>query len=326
MKVSVIVPVYNAQAYLEECFRSLTEQTLWNKEEEGMELIFVNDASEDDSLEMLRHFRMIAPDRITVINLEENHGPGGARNAGISVAKGDYIAFMDSDDLIQPEMYERLYDTAVMENNMTDVVDSGVANEADGTVRFYTTKETAGNSDARKKSLQLLNVGYVWSRIYRRNFICENHIVFRENAVMEDQDFLSEVIVRAENTSFVEEAFYFYRNIPDSASKRDAESEFFHSTIETIQATYYKLSKIPGYEEVRLAVEYNFWQLYAMNLEAIDAYVENQIIDMDMGRQMQTILLQVMRECVHTLSDNNCYVRDKLSAEERQRIKTGGGF
>ena len=67
-------------------------------------------------------------------------------------------------------------------------------------------------------------------------------------------------------------------------------------------------------------------QLYAMNLEAIDAYVENQIIDMDMGRQMQTILLQVMRECVHTLSDNNCYVRDKLSAEERQRIKTGGGF
>jgi glycosyltransferase involved in cell wall biosynthesis len=288
-----------------------------------MELIFINDASTDQSLEMLQEFSLRAPGRINVINLEENHGPGGARNFGIKAAKGDYVAFMDCDDLVKSEMYESLYQAAVSEILQADVADSGVENEADGTIRFYTTKEMAGRSDVQKKSIQLLSVGYIWSRIYRRKFLEENRIVFRENAVMEDQDFLCEVIARADYTVCVEDVFYFYRDIPNSASKRDAEIEFFHSTIDTIQSTYQRLQKLSCYEGIRMATEYTFWQLYLMNLQTVDAYVDGNIIDERMRNQMREILGRVIKKCIHTCARHNCYVKEKMSAEEMQRIEEG---
>ena len=108
MKISVVVPVYNADRYLQNCFKSLTEQTLWIQGGDQMELIFVDDASADNSLNSLTEFRDTSPERITVIGLKQNRGPGGARNAGMAVAQGEYIAFMDCDDLIKPAMYESM--------------------------------------------------------------------------------------------------------------------------------------------------------------------------------------------------------------------------
>ena len=321
MKISVVVPVYNADRYLQNCFKSLTEQTLWIQGGDQMELIFVDDASADNSLNSLTEFRNTSPERITVISLKQNRGPGGARNAGMAVAQGEYIAFMDCDDLIKPAMYESMYQKAAGEPEQPDLVDSGVENEADGTIRFYTAKDVTGFSDVQKKSTQLLSVGYVWSRIYRRKFLEENRIIFRENAVMEDQDFLSEVIVRAEYITVVDSVFYEYRNVPDSASKRDAESDFFASTLATIQATYSRLRDIPCYEGVRMAVEYTFWQLCLLNLQTIEAYADNLIIDENMKSRMLKILLQVMKKYTDISVENNIYVQKLMPLADQKKIQ-----
>ncbi|HFI0235000.1 glycosyltransferase family 2 protein [Streptococcus suis] len=109
-KVSIIVPVYNTEPYLEECILSLRNQTL-----QDIQIILVDDASRDQSLTIMNQQAAI-DDRIQVIALEENSGVGLARNLGIQQAQGDFLAFVDSDDYVKPEMFEKLYQKAIEES------------------------------------------------------------------------------------------------------------------------------------------------------------------------------------------------------------------
>lgn len=111
INVSVIVPVYNTEKYLQDCIDSLLNQTL-----ENIEIIFVNDASSDSSLSILEENQKFNASKMKVINSTENLRQGGARNIGLRVAKGEYIGFVDSDDYIAPDMYEELYNKAISGN------------------------------------------------------------------------------------------------------------------------------------------------------------------------------------------------------------------
>ena len=102
IKVSVCIPVYNMEKYIEDCIKSLVNQTL-----KEIELIFVNDGSTDNSLNILNEYKKQYPDIIKVIS-QENKGLGGARNKGLELASGEYIGFVDADDFVEPNMYERL--------------------------------------------------------------------------------------------------------------------------------------------------------------------------------------------------------------------------
>ena len=107
--VSIIVPVYNTEEYLQKCLDSLTNQTLKN-----IEIICVNDGSTDNSLKILQD-NAIKDDRIKIIN-QENKKQGAARNAGMQVATGEYIGFVDSDDWVDLDFYEKLYIAAKKHN------------------------------------------------------------------------------------------------------------------------------------------------------------------------------------------------------------------
>ena len=117
IKVSVIVPVYNTEKYLRRCLDSLVNQTL-----REIEIIIVNDASPDNSIEIMREYERKYKNKVVVIDLKVNVKQGGARNEGINIAKGEYIGFVDSDDWVDKEMYKELYNKA-KENN-ADIVDS----------------------------------------------------------------------------------------------------------------------------------------------------------------------------------------------------------
>ena len=101
-KISVIIPVYNVEAYLERCLNTVCGQSYKN-----LEIILVDDGSTDNCLQICEEFAE-RDDRIKVIH-QSNQGVSAARNTGLDAATGDYIAFVDSDDYIHPEMYERLY-------------------------------------------------------------------------------------------------------------------------------------------------------------------------------------------------------------------------
>ena len=106
IKVSVIVPIYNSEKYLKKCIDSILNQSL-----KEIEVILVNDGSTDGGMRIMEEYSKNDP-RVVILNLK-NGGPGKARNEGIKIAKGEYLSFVDSDDYIEMEFLERLYETAV---------------------------------------------------------------------------------------------------------------------------------------------------------------------------------------------------------------------
>jgi len=104
--VSIIVPIYNVEPYLHRCLDSLVNQTL-----KDIEIICINDCSPDNSLDILKEYAE-KDERINIINFEKNQGVSVARNTGIEIAKGEYIGFVDSDDYVDLDFYEKLYKKA----------------------------------------------------------------------------------------------------------------------------------------------------------------------------------------------------------------------
>ena len=104
-KVSTIIPMYNAQNTIEECLDSVLGQTIFNE----LEVIIVDDCSTDSSFDKAAYYEKKAPNNIALIKLDQNSGPGNARNIAMTYANGEYIGFVDADDAIVPTMYERPY-------------------------------------------------------------------------------------------------------------------------------------------------------------------------------------------------------------------------
>ena len=165
-KVSVIVPVYNVAPYLARCLDSLVGQTL-----KDIEIICVDDKSTDNSLDVLHEYA--AKDaRITVIALSENSGVAVARNAGLDVACGEYIGFVDSDDYVDSDFYEKLYDIAV--ESETDIVKANAKiTDRNSTKRF---------DDRQLNRIRMNGKWYFlyqwWTGLYRANLIQKHHIHF----------------------------------------------------------------------------------------------------------------------------------------------------
>ena len=224
-KLSIIVPVYNVEAYLGKCLDSILEQTL-----EEIEIICVNDGSTDTSGEILRKYAE-KDSRILLIE-QENQGLGAARNAGIEKARGEYIGFVDSDDFVDPAMFEKLYEKAkkygsdvVLTNINLYYTDTG-RTELFRDSDFYEAMSRAGWFTALQHPHIMQFIG-VWDRIYRRAFIEKYHLRNPVNRIYEDVLFTVQTCIYAERISVVNEPLHYYRkntgkSIVDREQKNDS--------------------------------------------------------------------------------------------------------
>ncbi len=228
--ISVIVPVYNTSLYLQECIDCLLAQTM-----EDMELIFVDDASSDGSLELLKKNEKKHPDKIRVIASEENRHQGGARNLGILAASGEYIGFIDSDDLASPDMFELLY-RAITEYDVTasfvwmkevtanaDLPALITAREGWKSPEWAATARSISDhllSKEEKTELMILPVGGSVTWLYRREFLLENELFFPEGVSYEDNYWGPIVKAQLHSVHFVDSCCYFYRRNGSSTTQR----------------------------------------------------------------------------------------------------------
>jgi len=236
-KISVIIPVYNVEKYLEECVGSIQRQTL-----KDIEIICVNDGSRDSSLEILK--KLAKKDKRVVIIDQKNAGAGAARNTGIKAARGKYLGFVDSDDEIFPTMYEELYEKA--EKTGAEMVITGeIETLFDDNIKFPTpgsplTKEELclGAFKAIEYPEILQNV-FLWNRIFSREFWIKNNFVIPEGRKFaEDLLICTQASVLAKKIAYVEGPLYKYRNFrEDSLSYTLAKSknklDFIKATDET---------------------------------------------------------------------------------------------
>lgn len=205
IKVSVIVPFYNVENYIEKCLQSLVTQTL-----EDIEIILVNDGSKDKSEEIAKKFAKKYPDKIIYLE-KENGGLSDARNYAIPKARGEYIAFLDSDDYAEMIMYEEMYNKAKAEN--LDYVECDFLWE-------YPDKilESKGKVYENKKEMFIHTRVVAWNKLIKREIIQENKIEFPKGYRYEDVEFFYKLLPHINTYGIVEKPFIHYVQRENSIS------------------------------------------------------------------------------------------------------------
>lgn len=210
-KVSVILPVYNVGKYLRQSLDSLINQTL-----KEIEIICVNDGSTDDSYEILEEYKAKDP-RIKVIH-KENKGTGAARNDGLRLATGECIGFVDPDDWVKPNMFERLYNE-IKEKNldivmcMPDGYDE--QNALNAPFPYFVDANFENIIDDRVFNWRDLSpFSYpmcVWNKLYTKELFDKNNIEFAEGLDFEDHKVIFGTLLTAQRMYFLREKLYVYR-------------------------------------------------------------------------------------------------------------------
>ena len=209
IKISVIIPIYNVEKYLDKCLTSIINQSL-----KDIEIICVNDGSTDSSLQILEKYKE-KDDRIIIIN-QKNAKQAVARNNGLKIARGEYISFVDSDDYIEKDFLKILYQTAI--NNNADIVASNVQEFIDDDFFYdisYVAKMTFffyGKTIlvTPEDKFGIIYSCSIWNKIYRREFLSKNNISFFEKLFLEDVSFNQIATILANKIILVKDVYYYY--------------------------------------------------------------------------------------------------------------------
>ena len=207
-KVSVIIPVYNVEKYLSECLDSVVNQTL-----KDIEIICVNDGSLDGSAEILEEYAQ-KDNRIKVIT-QENRGVSEARNSGLKIASGEYIAFLDSDDYIDLKFFEQLYKRGI-ESNSDVVVCENIYRFSGNKQKLFLKVNKEVETTVLKEKFECLYLPeycYVWNKIYKRECLTER---FLKGITFEDIYFTLNALKQCQKLSVAAGVSYYYRIVSNS--------------------------------------------------------------------------------------------------------------
>ena len=265
LKVSIIIPVYNAEIFLEKCVSSLTNQTL-----RDVEIILVDDGSTDNCPAMCDASASL-DDRIKIIH-QKNSGSGYARNAGLEIATGEYIAFVDADDYVEPEMFEVMYDMA-KKNHADFVRVDNYKETAEGKILNLNyrspLREGNYNKEQLRKKLLEPQLGmlpeetgdrYVscslWRNIYRREIIEKNSLRFvsERELLSEDTIFNFDFMMQCEVAYVINKKFYHYV-INDKSQTQTYHADQFAKELKLYYALEDRLKATGIYDECELRLQ-----------------------------------------------------------------------
>jgi glycosyltransferase involved in cell wall biosynthesis len=240
-KVSVIIPVYNIEKYLRQCLDSVCDQTL-----KEIQVIVVDDGSTDGSAAICQEFAARYPDILEYYH-KENGGSASARNMGLEHARGEYIGFIDSDDWVEPDMFEKMYHTAITQS-VDMVFCRTFEEECPGAYEYIFPREGYFSQEDMKKEIfpyllpcvtpkgNFRNLRWCnWLKLCRRNVIEENHIRFYDKSRRcEDLGFSVACTINSRNYYYLNACLY--HNRPNAASKsRNYSKEMWKSIRQLMQ-------------------------------------------------------------------------------------------
>ena len=212
-KISVIVPVYNVEKYIEKCVKSLLAQSL-----KELEIIFIDDRGTDNSVNIIKKY-VSENSGIKILSNETNQGVAVSRNRGMKIAQGEFIAFLDADDWVEKDFYEKLYEKAIEEN--ADIVRGGVVYENKGEQK--TNKGVEHKIKQIAEAKRFIPLAYNWGfglSIYKKELLEENHLEFPLLTNGEDIVFLVKALYYCKKFAYDFSAQYHYVQHQDSASHK----------------------------------------------------------------------------------------------------------
>lgn len=306
-KVSVIMPVYNAEKTLANSLANLVHQTL-----SDIEIILVNDCSTDHSFQILSDCESQFPQQVILVQSDVNHGAGGARNIGLSYASGEYIGFMDSDDLITTDMYEKLYQKA--KEGDYDIVDCGYYNEELDNALVHTSDELAGTLNDYKRRELIASGGYFWSRIFKKEFLDSVHLEFREHCILEDCETLMYLFATAKSIGNVKEILYCYKKNPNSISKVIDPAYYHTHTTNAIQAIFDLLSPLPNYSGIQEAVEYSIFNLCVLSAKV--CLIQGAGAPAFIKKERLSALFSYYKNMIKLPISGNHFIQNKIAKDD----------
>lgn len=213
LRLSIIVPFYNVEPYIEECIRSLYNQDIPYKE---YEVICVDDCSPDGSRAIVEQLQEEFSN-LRLICHKENKKLGGARNTGLKAAKGNYIWFVDSDDYISPNVLRTLLDNA--ETSEVDILQFNHVRGRGRVNKEIKLSEITSGEAYLFKDLQYdwyYKIGGAWKQFFSRDFLEKTHLQYIEGAMFEDTDYLLHAFLLADKVQYISIDAYYYRINEDS--------------------------------------------------------------------------------------------------------------
>lgn len=314
MKLSIIVPVYNMASggKLEYCLESLVNQTI-----EDYEIIAVDDCSTDDSLSILRRYEGRFPDRFHAVHSEVNRHQGGAKNIGLRLAKGDWVGFIDSDDWIRADMYERLVRRA--EETGADLAgcDYCLTEEHSmkvGQIVPNNKSSQSGILNREKRRSLILDGGSLVVKIFRRSMILEHGLWFPEHIFYEDNALGNSYLILAKHFEYIEEPMYYYYQ-HDRSTVHTISEKRCEDRMEAGRLMLEEARRHGYYEEYRPELEYSFTLLFYVN--TLFTYMAG------VGRTKYGFVKAMGKEIRQAFPDfqENPYYRQRTHEEEKKLIR-----
>lgn len=314
MKLSIIVPVYNMASdhKLEYCLDSLINQTV-----EDYEIIAVDDCSSDDSMKILKEYASRFPDKFHAVHSEVNRHQGGAKNIGLKMARGEWIGFIDSDDWIRPDMYERLIERA--ESTGADLAgcDYCLTEEHSmkvGRIVPNNKKSQSGVLDKEKRASLILDGGSLVVKIFRRSMILEKELWFPEDIFYEDNALGNSYLVLAKHFEYIEEPMYYYYQ-HDTSTVHTISPKRCEDRMEAGRLMLEEAKRHGYLEEFRPELEYSFTLLFYIN--TLFTYMAG------VGRTKYGFVKAMGKEMKATFPEfeRNPYYQERTHEEEKKLIK-----
>ena len=243
-KVSVIIPIYNVEKYIERCINTLMNQSL-----DDVEYIFINDASTDKSIDILYKVIKLFPSKepyIKVINHKKNRGIAAARNSGFDIASGEYIICCDSDDFVSPDIYKKMYEIAKKDD--ADIVYCdyyGVFNKKN--IYYKQCSENINENFLRYILCGNIHNG-LWNKLIKKEIWDKLDFLFVEKVNMwEDVSVLSRIAFFCKKVSYIPEALYYYNQTNVNAYTKKWSNNSVQNVISVISIVldFYKKYNIP---------------------------------------------------------------------------------
>jgi len=303
IKVSIIVSVYNTASFLPKCIESLLSQTL-----QDIEIILVNDASTDHSLEILMDYKSKHPEKIVVIDSKINQRSGGARNLGIEVAKGAYIGFADSDDWVEKEMYATLYNEAIKHHSDICYAKWKQLNEKGSVLknRVHYFLPIGEVTEQERRKMLINHVSSIPCNIYKRSLLIENNIRFPIHLRYEDIPFDPLVLLYAKHIAAVNKPLYNYYMHNISITQKIDELKYKDKLAVSLLLVE-EFKKRNNYEKYKEEIDYLYFR--KGYIHTVLNYMLNTVtIDKNVVLEIKSSLLSVVPHY-----RNNKYYRTKTS-------------
>lgn len=266
-KVSVVVPVYNVEKYLDKCLTSLVNQTL-----KDIEIIVVNDGTKDNSQNIIDKY--VKKYKNIKSYIKENGGLSSARNFGINKCTGEYIAFLDSDDYVSRDTYELLYNKAVSGN--FDITVCNLYYTYDNYTKKATSNLTKDLNTKEEIKKSMINIyPAAWNKLYKKELF-DNNIFFKEGVWYEDVEFLYRLYPYINSIGVINDHLIYYVQ-RDGAITKTFDDRVFHY-IENWNGIlkFYKEKKL--YQEYKNELEYCYVRyLYATFINVASNFTNKKL-------------------------------------------------